>query len=98
MGAKRENIETPLQASGAQRGEELVLIGELLVVAAVVWQKHVHDGAGDEDDDGRQQDREPKCGERNHAKPPPAARANAGISHARGYACPELRSRGRTMR
>jgi len=32
MGAKRGNIEAPLQASGAQRGEELVLIVEPLVL------------------------------------------------------------------
>jgi len=61
MGAKRGNIEAPLQASGAQRGEELVLIVEPLVVAAVVRQQHVHDGTGDEYDDGRQQHREQRA-------------------------------------
>src|SRR5712692_8897847 len=83
MCTKGENIETSLQTGGTQRGQELVLIGEFLVVAAVVRQKHVHDGAGDKDDDRRQQDREPKCGERDHAKPPSGERLSAGISHAR---------------
>ena len=83
MGAKRENIEAALQASRAQRREEPVFIGELLVVAAVVRQKHVDDGTSDEDDDGRQQDREPKGREWNHAQSPSGATANAIISHAR---------------
>jgi hypothetical protein len=74
VGAKRENIETSLQTSAAQCGQEPVLVGELLVVAAVVRQKHVHDGARDEHDDGRQQDREPKLGERDHAQSPFGAR------------------------
>jgi hypothetical protein len=30
----------------------------------------MHDGAGDEDDDGGEQDREPESGEKNHAQPP----------------------------
>ena len=52
MRAVRENIKTPLQTGGAQGGKKLVLFGKLAVIAAVVRKQHVHDGAGDEHDDG----------------------------------------------
>src|SRR5712691_1509112 len=90
-GPKREKIETALQAGGAQRSEEFVLIGELPVIAAVIGKQHVHDEAGDEDDDGRKQDREPEGSERNHTQPPSVRRRMQGF-RGRGYACPEPRS------
>src|SRR5713226_6558971 len=70
VGAKREMIEAARQTSGAQSGEKLVLFGKLAVVAAVVRQQHVHDRAGDEDDDGGQNNRKPKSREGNHTQPP----------------------------
>src|SRR2546422_11031161 len=95
MGPKREKIETPLQASGAQRSEEFVLIAELPVIAAVVGKQHVHDGAGDEDEDGREQDREPEVSEKNHAQPP-SVRRRMKAFRTRGYARREPRSSGRS--
>jgi len=48
-----ESDEVPkVCAVNTQRGKELVLIGELLVIATVVRQSRVHDGAGDEEDHG----------------------------------------------
>src|SRR6267378_7037088 len=70
VGTKRKMIETRLQSGSAQNGEELVLVGELLVVAAVIRQQHVDDGAGDKHDHSGQQDGEPQSNERNHAQPP----------------------------
>src|SRR5216684_5567465 len=84
VGAKREMIETALQTSGAQGGKKLVLFGELTVVAAMVRQQHVHDGAGDEDDDGGEKNREPKSREGNHTQPP------VGEDECRG--CPRKRA------
>src|SRR6266849_8262808 len=68
--AIREHIEAALQASGSQGSEKLVLVGELVAVAAVVRQQHVHDGAGDKDDDGGKNNGEPKSREGNHRQPP----------------------------
>src|SRR6266481_2515354 len=70
MGAKREMIETRRQASRTQGGKKLVLLGELPVVALVILQHHVNEGAGHEYDDGREQDGEQKSSEGNHAQPP----------------------------
>src|SRR5437879_4849284 len=70
MGAKREMIETRRQASRTQGGKKLVLLGEVPVVALVILQHHVNEGAGHEYDDGREQDGEQKSSERNHAQPP----------------------------
>src|SRR5229473_4136575 len=83
VGAKREMIETALQTSGAQGGKKLVLFGELTVVAAMVRQQHVHDGAGDEDDDGGEKNREPKSREGNHAQPPWDVDECRGCPHKR---------------
>jgi len=50
MGAKREMIETRRQASRTQGGKKLVLLGERPVVALVILQHHVNEGAGHEYD------------------------------------------------
>ncbi len=68
--AIREHIETALQTSGSQGGKKLVLVWELVAVAAVVSQERVHDGAGNKDDDGGEKNREPKSREGNHTQPP----------------------------
>jgi len=70
VGAVGKNIKPPLDGRGAQCGENLFLVGELAVVAAMIRQHHVHDEAGDEDEDRRHYDREPKSSERNHVQPP----------------------------
>src|SRR6266849_811735 len=70
VGGKRKHVETALQTSGAQGGKNFVLVGERLVVPALVRQQHVHDGAGDKDDDGGQNNGEPKSREGNHTQPP----------------------------
>ena len=43
-------ISSALEAT--QGDQEFVLVGEPLVIAAMVRQKHVHDGTRDKDDDG----------------------------------------------
>lgn len=65
-----EDLEAPLEGGGAQSGDYFVLVGESMVVAAMIGKQHVHDGTGDEDDDCRQQDGEPKSSERNQVRPP----------------------------
>src|SRR6266480_2998124 len=77
MGAKREMIETRRQASRTQGGKKLVLLGEVPVVALVILQHHVNEGAGHEYDDGREQDGEQESSERNHAQ-------EASIDHFQG--------------
>jgi hypothetical protein len=47
----REDIEAWLDGGGAEEGEDFVLVGEFLVVAAVVAEHHVNEGTGDEDKD-----------------------------------------------
>src|SRR2546423_735408 len=64
MGAKREMIETRRQASRTQGGKKLVLLGEVPVVALVILQHHVNEGACHEYDDGREKDGEQKSSER----------------------------------
>lgn len=65
-----EDIEAALDTGCAHRGEDLVLVGKLSVVAAMIRQQHVHNGTCDKNNNGRKQDREPKSGERNHLQPP----------------------------
>src|SRR4030095_9699638 len=70
MRAVGENVHPSLQVRRTQRGEQLVLFRELLVIAAVIRQQHVHDRAGNEDNNRRQQDGEPEGCESNHAWSP----------------------------
>jgi hypothetical protein len=70
VGAEGKDVKTPLESGGAQHGEDLVLVGKLAVVAAMIRQQHVDNGAGDKDEDRRQQDRQPESGERDHVQPP----------------------------
>src|SRR5208282_1088971 len=66
VSAVREDIETLLQTSRTQRGEDLVFVRKFAVVAAMIGQQHVHDGTGDENEDRRHDDGEPKSGKRDH--------------------------------
>src|ERR1700722_1096910 len=68
--AEWKNIKPTRQAGSSENGPKLVLIGQLPVIALVIGQHGMHDGAGDEHDHSREQDREPQSGERNHVQPP----------------------------
>jgi len=51
VGGEGEDVESALEACGAESGEDFIFVRECLVIAAMVGQQHVHNGAGDEDDD-----------------------------------------------
>src|SRR6202047_15126 len=95
VGAKRKVVKTPRKTNTSQRGENAVLVGKRMVVAAVVRQNPVHDGAGDKDDDCGEQDREPECGERDHRGRLLWMGKRFSV---RGYSGLEVRSRKRPWR
>ena len=72
-------IETRSQTGRSQSGKKFVLLGKLSIVSNVILQHHMDNRAGYKHDDGRKQDGQQKCRERNHALPPYMQNWNAGI-------------------